>query len=96
MTTNVFMRDLDLGQPDVVDGLPLHSGAQLANDSTLVCALHRVGAPGRAAQQDGVVLQSARRRKERTYPELLGRRARSKLVVLAVEVGGCPSFRFSS
>ena len=98
VTTNVFMRDLDLGQPDVVDGrrlevivdgLPLHSGAQLAVDTTLVCALHRDGTPvGRAAQQDGVVLQSARRRKERTYPELLGRRARSKLVVLAVEVGG--------
>ena len=64
------MRDLDLGQPDVVDGrrlevivdgLPLHSGAQLAVDTTLVCALHRDGIPvGRAAQQDGVVLQSAR------------------------------------
>ena len=36
----------------------------------------------RASQQDGVVLQS-RRRKERKYPELL-----SKLVVLTVEVGG--------
>ena len=88
VTTNVFMRDLDLGQPDVVDGrrikvivdgLPLHSGAQLAVDTTLVCHL---------AQQDGVVLHSARRRKERTYPELLGRRARAKLVVLTIEVGG--------
>ena len=97
VTTNVFMRDLDLGQPDVdgrrleviVDGLPLHSGAQLAVDTTLVCALHRDGTPvGCAAQQDGVVLQSARPRKERTYPKLLGGRARSKLVVLAVEVGG--------
>ena len=69
MTTNVFMRDLDSGQPDVVDGrrlevivdgLPLHSGAQLTVDTTLVCALHRDSTPvGRAAQQDGVVLQSA-------------------------------------
>ena len=73
----------------IVDGLPLHSGAQLAVDTTLVCALYRDGTPvDRAAQQDGVVLQSARRRKERTYPELLGRRARSKLDVLVVEVGG--------
>ena len=77
VSTNVFMRDLNKGQPDVVDGrrlevivdgLPLHSGAQLAVDTTL-CALHRDGTPvGRAAQQDGVVLQSPR-------PELLGGRA---------------------
>ena len=60
VTTNVFMRDLDLGQPDVVDGRRLE---------VIV---------------DGVVLQSTRRRKERTYSELLGGRARSKLVVLAV------------
>ena len=55
---------LGLGQPDVVDGrrlevivdgLPLHRGAQLAVDTTLVCALP----VGRAAQQDGVVLESA-------------------------------------
>ena len=30
----------------------------------------------------------ARRRKEATYPELVGRRARARLVVLGVEVGG--------
>ena len=73
VTTNVFMRAVVLSWP-----LTPHW-----------YALHRDGTPvGRAAQQDGVVLQSARRRKERTYPELLGRRARSKLVVLAVEVGG--------
>ena len=92
------MRDSDLAQPDVVDGrrlrvivdgLPLHSGAQLAVDTTLVCAHHGDGNPvGREAQQDGVVLQSAHRRKERTYPELLGRQARAKLMVLANEVGG--------
>ena len=64
MTTNVFMRDLDLGQPDVVDGrrlevivdgLPLHSGAQLAVHTTLVCALHRDGTPVGRAAQDGCV-----------------------------------------
>ena len=36
---------------------------------------------------DGVVLQSVRRRKERTYPELVGPRSRARLVVLAMEVG---------
>ena len=73
----------------VVDGLPLFGGAQLAVDTTLVCALHRDGTPvGRAAETDGVALKTARRRKERRYPELLGRPARAKLVVLAVEVGG--------
>ena len=30
----------------------------------------------------------ARRRKERTYPELMGRNRRARLVVLGVEVGG--------
>ena len=100
VSTNILMRDLDLAHPDVnvadgrrlevvVDGLPLFGGAQLAMDTTLVCALHRDGTPvGRAAETDGVALKTARRRKERPYPELLGRRARAKLVVLAVEVGG--------
>ena len=59
------MRDLNLGQPDVVDG-------------------RRLGVIVDGG--DRVVLQPARRRKERTYAELLGRRACSKLVVLAVEV----------
>ena len=75
------------GIEGVIDGLPLFGGAQLAVDTTLVCALHRDGTPvGRAA--DGVALKAARRRKERRCPELLGRRARAKLVVLAIEVGG--------
>ena len=34
------------------------------------------------------VLVAARRRKERIYPELVGHRARARLVVLAGEVGG--------
>ena len=46
--TNMFVRDMDLDVPVndgrrlevVVDGLPLHGGAQLAVDTTLVCALH--------------------------------------------------------
>ena len=40
-----------------------------------------------AANRDGVVLEAARRRKERRYPELVGPRSRARLVVFAVEVG---------
>ena len=73
----------------VVDGLRIFSGAQLAVDTTLVCALRRDGRPTtRAAVEDGVRVTRARRRKEATDPELVGRRARTRLVVLGVEVGG--------
>ena len=72
----------------VADGLPLFGGAQLAVDATLVSALKSDGtARRRAAQFDGVALLEARRRKERTYPELAGHNRRGRLVVLAVEVG---------
>ena len=47
-----------------------------------------VTARARAAKVDGIALQAARRRKERTYRELVGPRSRAKLVVLAGEVGG--------
>ena len=93
----MFLRDMDLGVPVgdarrlevVVDGLPVRGGAQLAVDTTLVCALHEDGRPRRrAAELDGVALQAAERKKVTTYPELVGPRSRAKLVVLAVEVGG--------
>ena len=96
VTSNVLIRDLDLPAPAtdgrrlevVVDGLPLFGGCQLAVDTTLVCALHCDGSPHNgAADVDGVVVQVGRRRKERTYPELVGPRTRARLVVLAVEVG---------
>ena len=96
--TNVFLRDMDLAVPGVVDGrrlevvvdgLPLRGGSQLAVDTTMVCTLHEVGTPRRhAAERDGVALQAAKRRKVATYPELVGPHSRAKLVVLAVEVGG--------
>ena len=57
-------------------------------DTTLVCALRRDGQPRSSAGVDGAALQAARARKERTYPELVGSRARARLVVLALEVGG--------
>ena len=73
----------------VADGLPLFGGAQLAVDATLVSALRSDGTARRRADQiDGVALMDARRRKERTYPELVGHNRRARLVVLAVEVGG--------
>ena len=98
VSTNVFVRDLDLLAPNVQDarrleivaeGLPLHGGAQLAVDTTLVSAHHDDGTarPG-AAHIDGAALVVARRRKGRAYPELVGPRSRAKLVVLAGEVGG--------
>ena len=57
--------------------------------TTVVSALHGDGRPRRgAADRDGVALMAARKRKEQSYPELLGARCRARLVVLAVEVGG--------
>ena len=93
-----MVRDLDLGVMNVhdarrleviADGLPLHGGAQLAVDTTIVSALHCDGTPQPGASNvDGVRLLAARRRKERTYPELVAPRSRCRLVVLANEVGG--------
>ena len=72
---------MDLGAPNaadnrrlevVVDGLPLFGGVQLAVDTTLVSAVQGDGVPRRgAANRDGVALASARRKKARTYPELV-------------------------
>ena len=96
VSTNVFVRDLDLavvGQDGrrlevVADGLPLFGGAQLAIDTTLVSPIRADGLPRRqCADVDGAALAQARRRKQRTYPELDGH-GRARLVVLAAEVGG--------
>ena len=68
----------------VVDGLPLHGGAQLAGRTTLVSALHGDGGSRRgASDRDGVALMAAQKRKEQSYPEFLGARCRARLVVLA-------------
>ena len=72
-----------------VDGWPLYGGAQLAVDATIVSTLHGYGTAIRgAAEVDGVALTAARRRKERRYLELVGPRARARLVVLGIEVAG--------
>ena len=96
VSNNVFLRDMaqDTVQADgrrlevVVDGLPLFRGAQLAIDTTLVSPLRGDGQPHRrSVDVDGAALDEARRRKERTYPELCERHSRARLVVLAAEVG---------
>ena len=77
------------GPSSVVDGLSLFQGAQLAVDTTLVSVLRRDGVPRQqAATHDGAVLSAARRRKERVYPEFTGEMGRTRLMVLAGEVGG--------
>ena len=95
VSVNVFVRDLDiaiLGVLDnrrlevVADGLPLFHGAQLAVDTTMVSPLKRDGPAFPRATVDGAAL--AWQRKDSTYPELAGRFGRSRLVVLACEVGG--------
>ena len=98
MSTNVMVRNLDIvgGNPVdgrrleiVVDGLTIFDGAQLAIDTTMVSPLQRDGtARRRAADHNGAALDDARRRKDRTYPELQGERGRARLVVLGAEVGG--------
>ena len=98
VSVNVAVRDLDICVPDraderrlevVADGLPLFHGAQIAVDTTLVSVLRRDGTPHpRCANEDGAALAQARRRKELRYPELAGQHGRTKLVVLASEVGG--------
>ena len=98
VSTNLHVRDMDLAVFNNLDdrrlevvavGLTLWQGAQLAIDTTLVSPLRRDGsARPRAADHDGAELEEARRRKERTYPELSGDGGRARLVVLAAEVGG--------
>ena len=72
----------------VVDGLPLFRGAQLAIDTTMVSPVRSDGTARRqCATVSGAALDQARRRKERTYPELAQQHGRARLVVLGYEVG---------
>ena len=85
MTTNVLLRDLDLVLPQVaagdgrrlevvVDGLPLFGGAQLAVDTTLVCALRTDGQPTTRAAVESQKTQGSHvpRTRRQTRPGTLG------------------------
>ena len=96
VTTDTFVRDLNLDAAVrdnrklevIANGLPLYHGAQLAVDATLVCPVKRNGRPQpRSDTVPGAWLTEARKRKNNTYPELVGGR-RCRLIVLAGEVGG--------
>ena len=73
VTTNSRIQDMDIVAPNqlderrievLADGLLLFHGAQVAVDTTLVCALRRDGTPRpRCADVDGAALEAARRRK---------------------------------
>ena len=90
VATNLFVRDLDVNVPNlmdnrrpevVADGLPVYLQEHSWPWIPLVCPLHA----------DGMMVQfwfEARRRKERTDPELLLAGSRARLVVLAAETGG--------
>ena len=68
---------------------PLFRGAELAMDTTMVSPVRSDGTARRqCAATSGAVLDQARRRKERTYPELAQPHGRARLVVLGCEVGG--------
>ena len=96
-TTNTRVDDLNISHPHqhddrrievIANGLPLWNGAHLALDTTLVSPLTREGQPRRRTGRfAGAALQDARKRTERTYPELLNNQ-RCRLVVLASEVRG--------
>ena len=72
----------------IANGIPIHQGAQLAVDTTLVSPLTSSGVPRRhRGQYHGAALTEVRKRKERAYPELV-HTGRCRLIVLGVEVGG--------
>ena len=85
VSANVPVRDLDLVAHNNLDGR-----RQLTIDTTLVSPLRRDGsARARAADHDGAVLVEARRRKERTYPELSGEGVRARGSGRPVEWRNC-------
>ena len=92
MSTNVFLRDLDLVSALRINELKSSpkvsqfSTGLLAIDTTLVSPIRAGGEPHqRCAEVDGAAMEVARQRKEKTYPELT---SGAKLVVLAGEIGG--------
>ncbi|CAK0827030.1 unnamed protein product, partial [Prorocentrum cordatum] len=94
--TDAFLRDMDLpgiAANDgrriemVADGLPAYHGRQLAIDACIVSPLRATGRPIAQRLRPGLALKRARRRKQTTYPELVGSR-RGYLLVAGAETGG--------
>ena len=94
--TNVFLRDMNLpgiAADDgrrievVANGLPAYHGRQLAIDACIVSPLRATGRPIARRLRPGLALKRARRRKQTTYPELVGSR-RGYLLVAGAETGG--------
>ena len=93
----MFLRDTTLHQIQPTDGrrleivatgLPLHRGAPLGCDATMVSPLHADGTPWRRADTEaGVAIQHGEACKARTYPELV-ESSQLRLLTLAVETGG--------
>ena len=76
------------GPPDCVGGRIAHRPSD-GRPKALVSPLTREGPPRRRnGQYAGAALQDARHNKERIYPELVAS-GRCRLVVLALEIGGC-------
>ena len=73
----------------VATGLPIWNGAQVAVDTTLVSPLSGLGEPRMASdrRQGTVCREAIRQKREVKYSELLNAR-RSRLQVMALEVGG--------
>jgi len=97
VSENVFLRDTTLHHIRPTDGrrleivatgLPLHRGAPLGCDATMVSPLHADGTPWRRADTEaGVAIQRGEACKARTYPELV-ESSQLRLLTLAVETGG--------
>ncbi|CAK0876826.1 unnamed protein product, partial [Prorocentrum cordatum] len=94
--TDVLLRDMNLpgiAANDgrrievVANGLPAYHGRQLAIDACIVSPLRATGRPIARRLRPGLALKRARRRKQTTYPELVGSR-RGDLLVARAETGG--------
>ena len=98
MTCNTLVRDLnvvvarfdDRRIEVIANGLPLWNGAQLAVDTTIVPPLTANGV-ARSLRDPArpIALQEARRRKEATYPELVGNGGRRVCALAGPRQSSC-------
>ena len=88
VSTNVFVRDLDLAVTNQIDNVSLMCCSCFGGALSPCLGVAHRREREMSVRRDGVVLVEARRRKERMYPELVGDAGRARLVVLAPKVGG--------